>query len=317
MKFCVSSSSQNSSSTSAESSGVIPRRSASSSVSRCTSASGKARRISLASSSPMATSRTAALRTPSSCAVLRFCAAPYDVLLCHRRLLFLVPASFWVSARCSTDNNILRAPGPDSQTWDRRPRVNPSESSSAAGANSAPARASCAQPLARKSPAPCPVPHQAPAVADGVNAAVAPRPPASRGLCACGHGWTRAPQRRAHAKRHHHHHSQAAAPRTSSATASSPLRHACSSGKPAARRDSRRRPGPRRSACRRGSNRIPPPPAPARSDCATRPRTRFCHTAALPLAAGCIIRSLTTMAAVIRRTRPGFSTVCRTVFDTP
>ncbi len=43
---------------------MIPRRSASSSVSRCTSASGRARRISLASSSPTATSSIAALRTP-------------------------------------------------------------------------------------------------------------------------------------------------------------------------------------------------------------------------------------------------------------
>jgi hypothetical protein len=58
-------------------SGVTPRRSASSSVSRCTSASGRARRISLASSSPTATSRTAALRTPDIFADWRCACRPF------------------------------------------------------------------------------------------------------------------------------------------------------------------------------------------------------------------------------------------------
>ena len=67
----MSRSSQNSSRTSAESSGEMPRRSASSSVSRCTSASGSARNTSLASCSPTATSRIAALRTPERFAAWR------------------------------------------------------------------------------------------------------------------------------------------------------------------------------------------------------------------------------------------------------
>ena len=50
---------------------------ASSSVSRCTSASGRARSISLASSSPTATSRIAALRTPLRLAAARRRAASF------------------------------------------------------------------------------------------------------------------------------------------------------------------------------------------------------------------------------------------------
>ncbi len=95
MKFCVSRSSQNSSRTSAESSGVMPRRSASSSVIRCTSCSGSARRISLARSSPTATSRIAALRTPDRFRrqVMPRCSAVVS-LLGQGRIPFLRSARF-------------------------------------------------------------------------------------------------------------------------------------------------------------------------------------------------------------------------------
>ena len=110
----------------------------------------------------------------------------------------------------------------------------------------------------------------------------------------------------------------AAAPHTSPAPASSQRRSAPAREPPAeVPAGCRQTPGPAPSACRRARCQNPPPPAPVRSGCATlppiavaTPRRGSCSRAA---SSGRSPRSPQSAA----ERRPGFSTTCFTVFETP
>ena len=290
MKFCVSSSSQNSSRISAESSGVMPRRSASSSVSRCTSASGSARRISLASSSPTATSRTAALRTPER---LRRAALPPSL---HRSSSFALSATFdasFLTILLVGVNPALQ----QARTLRRlalqvrghlfkdllRAHAFGIELGGSGGNGSALQPSAPAGQLARL-PLPASNCSAAPACRSAGRTPNMPARPAA----------------------------QSAGPAylTSTGEFSAVDKQLLRQRRPAAaaRFSSKARSWTVSTSPRAASN----PTAAWASAVRLRSSSaeRGCHTAALPLAAACTSRSLTTMAAVSRRTRPGFSTVC-------
>ena len=182
MKFCVSSSSQNSSSTSAESSGVTPRRSASSSVSRCTSCFRQRAQNLLGQflahrhQQDRGLAHARQLAPTCAAALLRFVR-----LLRQGRFSFVL-----LLARFAAPFPRRLAPTGALPAACRRP-VNRSESSSAAGANSASARASSDWSPARRSPAFAaardPLPAAPGGLSAGLHAAAASSLAAPLGAC--------------------------------------------------------------------------------------------------------------------------------------